>query len=471
MVTTNVRVRFAPSPTGHLHVGGARSAIFNWLFARHHGGTYLLRIEDTDVQRSTKEYLTSQLASLSWLGLMPDEPPVYQMSRAQEHLAAVGKLLKKGFAYPCFCPPRAADEVIHDLDQGIGSKYPGTCRDKAYTEQDLQRPHAIRFKLPQDVQKVTFTDLILGSITVETDQLDDYVIIRRDGSPIYNFCVVVDDIFMNITHVIRGQDHISNTPKQILLYRALGAQEPLFAHIPLILAPGGGKLSKRDAAVAVEEYKAQGYLSDALFNYLVRLGWAHGDQEVFSRDELITFFSLEHVGKKGSIFDLKKLQWLNGMYLRSKNAQELLNHIAAINPTYQQDLTGLWQKEQLFKLIDEYKQRAVTLIDLYKNIVAFANQPHAFDLKLIEKWHSPKTKIMLQLFSNQLHHVEAFNHDTLLALAQQICQQHGCKLVELAQPLRLALTGSTVSPGVFELMAVLDKEKTTHRINALLAHL
>lgn len=464
----NIRVRFAPSPTGHLHVGGARSAMFNWLFARHYDGTYFVRVEDTDVLRSTKEYLESQLKSLEWLGLLPDQPLVYQMSRVTEHLKAAQSLMDQELAYPCFCLPRAADEVTSDLEQGIGNKYPGTCRDKPYTTQDLQQPHAIRFKLPADLVDVQFGDLILGPIYVKADQLDDYVIIRRDGTPIYNFCVVVDDIFMKITHVIRGQDHVSNTPKQILLYRALGAQEPQFAHIPLILGPGGAKLSKRDAAVSVEEYRMQGYLPDALFNYLIRLGWSHGDQEVFTRQELIQHFALDHVGKKGSMFDLKKLQWLNGLYMRAADALTLLKALGAINPTYPQDLAGLWQEPALHKLIDEYKQRSVTLVELYDNLVNLAQDPAVLDLQLIAKWHTDKTKALLADFVAGLEHASALDHDTLLALAQSVCQQHERKLVDIAQPLRLALTGSVVSPGVFELIGVLGSVTATARINALI---
>lgn len=471
MNQTNVRVRFAPSPTGHLHVGGARSAIFNWLFARHCGGSYFLRVEDTDVQRSTQEYLASQLKSLEWLGLLPAEPIVYQMSRVNEHRKAALQLMEQGRAYPCFCEPRAADDVIQDLEHGSGSKYSGTCRDLKYTQDDLNRPHAIRFKLDENISHVEFHDLVLGKISVSADQLDDYVIIRRDGTPIYNFCVVIDDIFMKITHVIRGQDHISNTPKQVLLYRALGAHEPQFAHIPLILGPGGAKLSKRDAAVSVEEYRAQGYLPDALFNYLVRLGWAHGDQEVFTKDELVTNFSLEHVGKKGAVFDVKKLQWLNGVYIRAADAQTLLNHIAAINPTYEQDLRGAWDDNQLTSLINLYKQRAVLLMDLYSDLVNFSQDHHVFDMTLIAKWHTPKTRFVVEDFYAQLVNIDECNHDVLLARAQVACERNDCKLVDLAQPLRLALTGSIVSPGVFDLISIVGKDRSQKRIHALLQHL
>lgn len=465
-----IRVRFAPSPTGHLHIGGIRTAAFNWLFARHMGGTYLLRIEDTDVVRSKREYLESQLASLQWFGLEPDEPIVYQLARGHEHVAAAKKLMEQGKAYPCFCPPRDADQVVHDLDQGIGSKYDGTCRDKAYTQEDLNKPHALRFKLPHGLEMVEFEDVILGTIKVPADQMDDFIIIRRDGTPIYNFCVVVDDIFMQITHVIRGQDHVSNTPKQVLYYHALGAQVPLFAHIPLILGPAGNKLSKRDASVSVEEYRAQGFVAEALFNYLVRLGWAHGDQEIFTKDEMIKAFTLETVGKKGAIFDIKKLEWLNGVYIRQTEPQDLMKHIKAMNAQYALDLEGLWDKEKLYALLHEYKQRAVTLHDLYKGIVAFAQHPTQLDVSLIAKWRTEKTAGLVQDFLQALSTTE-LGHDSLLAAAKAVCEKHEEKLVSLAQPLRLALTGSVTSPGVFELISIMGKESAVKRISTLLAQL
>lgn len=465
----NIRVRFAPSPTGYLHIGGVRSAIFNWLFARHNGGSYLLRIEDTDVARSTKEYLASQIQSLTWLGLLPDEPIVYQMSRIAEHQKAAKGLMDKGLAYPCFCAPRAADDVISDLDQGVGAKYSGACRDKKYTDIDLEKPHALRFKLPHDSKTVTFQDVILGPITVDIDQLDDYVIMRRDGTPIYNFCVVVDDIFMKITHVIRGQDHVSNTPKQVLLYRALGHTEPLFAHIPLILGPTGAKLSKRDAAVSVEEYRQAGYMPDALFNYLVRLGWSHGDQEVFDITEMINFFDLDHVGKKGSIFDLKKLQWLNAVYMRKATSEKIMHDLALIDPALPAQLREEWDAGQLDRLVSEYKQRAVTLVELHRDMLALASDPAAYDLSLMAKWHTDKTHLLLSDFARALELVSPFDHEQLLACAQEIAKKHDDKLVNIAQPLRLALTGSTVSPGVFELVSVLGKERSVRRINALVA--
>lgn len=463
-----IRVRFAPSPTGHLHIGGVRSAIFNWLFARHNNGTYLLRVEDTDVLRSRVEYVNSQLNSLTWLGLLPDEPIVYQMERIAEHTKAAHQLMAEGKAYPCFCVPRDADAVVAELDQGQGSSYNGTCRDKAYTQEDLAtKPYAIRFKIPNDVPSVTFYDLILGPITVERDTLDDFIIVRRDGTPIYNFCVVVDDIAMNISHVIRGQDHISNTHKQYLYYQALGAIPPQFAHIPLILGPSGGKLSKRDASVSVEEYRAQGFLPDALFNYLVRLGWSHGDQEVFTRAELVSFFTLANVGKKGSIFDMKKLLWLNALYMRQTKSSELLDHMEVMNKAYADELCSQWSEADLMTLIDQYKQRSSTLVELYEGIKAFAKSPSALDVALIAKWRTETTKDLVSAFADCMAVVMPFNHDTLLAAANRVCDEHATKLVNLAQPLRLALTGSVTSPSVFDLIAVIGKERAQQRIQEL----
>lgn len=463
------RVRFAPSPTGHLHIGGLRTALFNLLFARHHGATYLMRVEDTDTQRSTREFLASQLESLRWAGIMPDEPIVYQMSRVQEHLAAAASLVAQGYAYPCFCAPRDADDVVANLEQGVGSKYDGTCRNKKVTGADYSRPHAIRFKFPQDKEYVEFDDSIRGPIKVKAELLDDFIIVRRDKTPVYNFCVVVDDIFMRITHVIRGEDHIPNTIKQVELYKALGFDVPRFAHLPLILGKGGNKLSKRDAAVSVEEYRAQGFLPEALCNYLVRLGWSHGDQEIFSREELVSFFSLEQVGKKGAIFDSKKLEWLNGVYLRKKTAAELIDALQLLNPAYAQALTTTWDEEQLGLLLDCYKARASTLVGLYQGVMSVAKDPRNYDMQLVAQWKNEFSKKMLRDFVEALHEIHHLEHSQLLSAAQSIVDQYGEKLVHLAQLLRLAITGTIQSPGVFDLIVILGKAPVMKRIMALLA--
>ncbi len=463
-----VRVRFAPSPTGHLHIGGARTALFNWLFARHHGGTFLIRIEDTDTQRSTKEYLESQLASLKWMDLVSDEPLVYQLSQLDQHKKRAQELLDKGFAYPCFCQPRQAEKVVEQLEKGVGQKYDGTCRDKVWTQDDLQKPYALRFKLDKASEQLEFDDAIRGKISVNSDQLDDFVIIRQGGIPTYNFCVVVDDHDMDITHVIRGEDHISNTFKQMLLYRALGLNCPVFAHLPLILGESGNKLSKRDAAVSVELYRENGYLFEALFNYLVRLGWSHGDQEVFTRDQLVQLFDLDSVGKKGAIFDIAKLDWLNGTYIRSVSHQRLLESIAMMDKQTLDTLKKFWSEGELEKIFELYKKRATTLRTLVDGIIALADDPKDYDLSLIAKWRSDNTPKMLHDFISILEKTDKVEHKALMEKAKVVCEKYGEKLVALAQPLRLALTGTIQSPGVFGLIEVLGGTKVVKRITRLI---
>ncbi|GMU19625.1 MAG: hypothetical protein AMXMBFR12_08170 [Candidatus Babeliales bacterium] len=341
-MSDSVRVRFAPSPTGHLHIGGMRSAIFNWLFARHYNGAFLLRIEDTDVERSKKEYTDSILASFAWMHVDWDEPVVIQSERIARHKEVAAQLLAQGKAYYCTCSQEQVVERIKNkpgFDENF-IKYDGFCRDKK------NNSGAIRFRIPNNCQAIKWHDLIRDEIRIEPDQLDDFIIVRSDGTPMYNFVVVVDDADMRITHVIRGEEHIANTPKQILLYQACNFKLPEFAHLPMSLGSDGSKLSKRDAATGVFEYKAAGYLPDALFNYLVRLGWAHGDQEIFTKDEMITYFDLAHVGKKGAIFDQQKLDWLNGVYMRDTLDVQLLDIILKdIQPTLLTDLPKWHQKQ------------------------------------------------------------------------------------------------------------------------------
>jgi len=466
-----IRVRFAPSPTGHLHIGGARTAIFNWLFARHHKGSFVVRIEDTDVQRSKQEYVNSILDSLRWLELASDQPLVFQLARIDEHKKLIDKLLEQGLAYPCFCQPKDIEDRLRDLKHGVVEKYDGTCRNKSYTSQDLQRPHAIRFKLPDDKISVTFDDLIRGPITVDLEQLDDFVILRQDGTPTYNFCVVVDDIFMKISHVIRGEEHISNTPKQILLYQALEAIPPQFAHLPLILGPSGSKLSKRETAVSVIEYKNQGFLSDALFNYLVRLGWAHGDQEVFSKEEMIKFFTLDKVGKKGAIFDTKKLLWINGVYLRNLKFKDFLIAVSDLGNDKLKELTTAWNEDSLGLLFELYKERVTTVIELVDGITSLSCAPMVLDVGLIKKWLTSQTKALLVEFLQRVNEMEEYTHGNLIAIAKNVCQVFEVKLVALAQPLRLALTATTSSPGVFELMEILGSKESCERVTRLLGQL
>jgi glutamyl-tRNA synthetase len=463
MNTPKPRVRFAPSPTGYLHIGSVRTTIFNYLFARHYGGTYLLRIEDTDLVRSRTEYTTALIRSLAWLGLSPDEEPLIQSSRMDEHMQSARDLMNTGKAYPCFCEPNDMQEKIEALDKGIGSKYPETCRYKEYSDADLLKPHAIRFKVPHTAQTISFNDMIRGKISMPMDQLDDFIIVRRDGVPTYNFAVVLDDLFMDITHVVRGEDHIPNTPKQILIYEALGKDAPDFAHIPLILGTQGNRLSKRDGSVSVEEFRDQGFLPSALFNYLVRLGWSHGDQEIFNRDELIKYFSFDSVGKKGAIFDIKKLEWLNGIYLRELTYEEFIKALKDISQYHVDRLTDVWPKEALKQLFELYKQRAKTLLEITDDLVAFSQSPDLENLEALMPWYSDKTLLLVESFLEGLDYTE-FNHDALLALARDITTEAGVKLVTLAQALRFALTGGVNSPSLFELVAILGKDHTAERL-------
>jgi len=463
-----VRVRFAPSPTGHLHLGGLRAVIFNWLYARHLNGKFLLRIEDTDRVRSKQEYVDSILGALAWVKVDYDEDLVIQSERIGEHTKVINELLFQGKAYPCFCGQQEPDETQEDEPEVGYKKYNGKCRNIKPTSEDLKKPHAIRFKVPESVTQITFDDLIRGPITFDSDQLDDFIIARSDGTPMYNFVVVIDDAFMRITHVIRGEEHISNTPKQILLYQACGYPLPSFAHLPLILGPDGKKLSKRDAATAVLDYKKMGYLPDALFNYMVRLGWAHGDQEVFTRQELIEYFSLDAVGKKGAIFDMVKLEWLNGLYMRQTSDQEIMQRIVQdVEPKFK-ELTVPWNEKELFALIALYKERAKTLRELAQDCIQLRNGPATFSPQELQQWITPTTGQHLALFLQKLDAVDTFTVETISGLIKTFCKELNIKLVNLAQPIRIALTGTSASPSVFELLVLLGKNESKHRLEQLL---
>ena len=462
-----VRVRFAPSPTGHLHIGGMRSAIFNWLFARHNKGAFLLRIEDTDIERSKKEYTDSILASFAWMHVDWDEPVVIQSERIGRHKEIAAQLLAQGKAYYCTC---SQDQVVERLktmprfDPNF-IKYDGYCRDKKNSF------GAIRFRIPNNCPAIKWHDLIRDLISIEPEQLDDFIIVRSDGTPMYNFVVVVDDADMRISHVIRGEEHIANTPKQILLYNACNFDMPQFAHLPMILGPDGSKLSKRDAATGVFEYKTAGYLPDALFNYLVRLGWAHGDQEVFSKDEMINYFDLAHVGKKGAIFDQQKLDWINGVYMRAATDEHLFETIIKdVCPTFASDLPR-WKHEILLLLINIYKQRAKTLKELVDDIKGLYAAPTSYSQADITQWISASTMQELQEVRVLLDKQPVFAADSLNHLFKDWAKSKNIKITAIAQPLRLALIGKTSGPGVFDLIAVLGKHEAMHRIDALLEYL
>ena len=466
MSTTSlaVRVRAAPSPTGYLHIGNLRSIIFNWLFAKHNNGNFLIRIEDTDTKRSKKEYSDSIISTLKWFSIESDEQIVFQSDRFNEYKKVAQKLMSAGLAYPCFCQPKDSGKVILDLESGATNKYNKKCRDKQYNSEDLKRPHAIRFKLPGNTKNITFDDLVVGTVSVNADQLDDFVIIRQDCSPTYNFCVVVDDIFMRITHVIRGQDHISNTPKQILFYNALKCNPPIFAHIPLITGTDCKKLSKRDKETAVEQYKLNGFLPEAIFNYLLRLGWAHKDQEIFSIKEAIEYFKIENVCAKSSIFDPQKLIWLNSIYIKNSSVQSLCESIKMINKEDWEQLTSLWNKKDLLDLIDLYKAKVKTVCEIVDFIKTFANDLPEIDLDMIKKWQTKNTKSLIKQFIEFIRSTNSFTSDNLYKFIQTVCKEKNEKIIAVAQPIRVALTGSTISAGIFELMQILGPQRTLSRL-------
>jgi len=468
-----VRVRFAPSPTGHLHIGNFRVAVFNWLFAQHNDGLFLVRIEDTDPERSKKEYADEMLQVLDWVGITPDEPVIKQSDRFDEYKQYVQKLLEEGKAYRCFCTPQEVEKRQQQkgLDPKIAS-YDRFCRDcEIDNDKANDRPYVVRFKIPRDVKSVTFNDLIRGEITFDTDQLDDFIIQRSDGSPTYNFVVVIDDHDMGVTQVMRGEDHISNTPKQILLYQALGFEIPEFAHLPLILGKSGEKLSKRDATTAVLDYRKNGYLPDALVNYLVRLGWSHGDQEIFTQKELIDYFTLDHVGKKGAIFDTDKLDWLNSVYMQQADNKTLFTTmVSVVESEFCTKVSG-WSTKQVFELIELYKQRTKTIRELADELLKLYNIPREYNEAALQKWIRPESTTYIKTLIDRLELQEDFSSDALTSMIKALCDELSIKLVKLAQPIRIALTGSSASPGIFELLSILGKKESLVRLQTFLTFL
>jgi glutamyl-tRNA synthetase len=467
-----VRVRFAPSPTGHLHIGGAKTALFNWLYARHNNGRFILRIEDTDRSRSTEEYIEAIIEGMKWLKLDWDEGPYRQTDRFDVYRDYADKLLMEGKAYYCYCSPEELEKRRQEaLAQGKTPKYDGRCRDKVQSSipnqvrGKVQRENtAIRFKMPQEGQTVV-DDLIRGRVVFDNAQLDDLIILRSDGTPTYNFTVVVDDVDMNITHVIRGDDHLNNTPKQIHIYKALGYKTPFFAHLPMILGSDKTRLSKRHGATPVNAYRDMGYLPDALVNYLVRLGWSYGDQEVFSREELIRYFSFENVGKSSAVFNPDKLLWLNSHYMINSSSEKLAE---LVMPFLIKD--GIILKDQridmkwLAKAVTTLKERAKTLVELTKSLGYYIVEDIEYDEKAKAKFLNEKSYDLLIELKDNLSAVADFSAHEIEKAFKAIIEKHDIKLGDLAQPVRVAMTGSTESPGIFEVLEIIGKEKTLKRL-------
>lgn len=450
-----IRVRFAPSPTGNLHIGSLRVALFNWLYAKHTGGVFLVRIEDTDLERSEERYTQAIYDALAWVQLTPDEPILVQSTRKQEHQALIQKLIDTGKAYKCYCPNTKQDEEF--------SRYDKTCRlvEPTITNQ----PFVVRFKVP-DATTIVFDDLIHGPISFESSVLDDFVIMRADGNPMYNFVVVADDAFMRITHIMRGDDHISNTPKQILLYQALGFEVPQFAHLPLILGPDGSRLSKRDAATAMMDYKTAGILPDALCNYLVRLGWSHKDQEIFTRTELIEYFTLDAIGKKGAIFDKEKLLWVNSVYLKNTTPEALYTYITELDADFLKNIN----KEQILAAIALYKERVQTLLDLKKEVATLL-LPNLDDLQYPQDYSvSQESTALMTQARGVLENQNDWSAPIISAALKNLTKENNVSLAILGQPLRVALVGSLQAPSIFELLAIIGKKASIARINHFLNH-
>ena len=459
----SVVVRFAPSPTGFLHIGGARTALFNWLFARHHGGVFHLRIEDTDRTRSTSEAVAAIIEGLEWLGLSWDDDIVYQSARAARHAEIARELLAAGRAYHCYCTPAELEAMRQKARAERRSvRYDGTWRDRASSDAPAGVPAAIRLKAPQE-GSTTIRDRVQGDVTVANSELDDLIILRADGTPTYNLSVVVDDHDMAITHVIRGDDHLNNAFRQTQIYNALDWRVPEFAHLPLIHGPDGTKMSKRHGAVGIDAYQDLGYLPEAMRNYLLRLGWSHGDDEIISTEQAIGWFDLDAVGRAPARFDFAKLDNLNGHYIRIATDERLSDLVAQrLEKVLGQPISEI-RRARLLRAMPELKLRPKTLAELVTNALFLVSErPIRLDEKATQL-STPDARALLAEVAKQLEDVD-WRVDDLERRVREFASQRGIKLGAIAQPLRAALTGSTASPGIFVVMEVLGREETLGRL-------
>ncbi len=477
---SEVRVRFAPSPTGFLHVGGARTALYNWLFARHHGGVFILRIEDTDVDRSKPELTTAILRSMEWLGLNWDEGPFHQSERLDRYRALAAELERSGHAYPCFCTVEElqAKRTRAEAERRAW-KYDGNCRNLPPAARQERRaagqPHAIRFRVPES-GKTGFDDQVFGNIEVENTDIEDFVLLRSDGHPTYHLGVVADDLDMRVTHVVRGADHISNTPKQILMYRALGAAVPIFAHLPLILGPDKQRLSKRHGATSVEAYRDQGILPAALVNFLALLGWTPpGGKEIVPLDEMVKSFELTAVSKSNAVFDPEKLAWMNSEYLRALPSERLmplvreeLESAGLLGGERSQESGARSQDQnetQLEASVRLLQTRARSIRDFSGACRAFFSDQFDYDPEAVKKfWQDASLPGLLSELAERMAKAEPFDvHETEKAL-RTLAEERAVKAGLLINASRLALTGQAVAPGLFEVMAVLGRERVVGRL-------
>ena len=465
----SVVTRFAPSPTGFLHIGGARTALFNWLYARRRGGKMLLRIEDTDRERSTQAAIDAILDGLTWLGLDWDGEAIYQFARAARHREVTEELLALGKAYRCYCTPEELAKMREKARaEGRARLYDGRCRDRDPATIPLGAPSAIRLKSPL-IGETVIDDQVQGRVVWQNENLDDLVLLRSDGTPTYMLAVVVDDRDMGVTHIIRGDDHLTNAARQKQIYDALGWTVPVMAHIPLIHGPDGSKLSKRHGALGVDAYRAMGYLPAALRNYLVRLGWSHGDQEIFSTEEMIAAFDLPQIGRSPARFDFAKLESLNGHYIRTSPDEALLHAIDQLLPHIEAGAAIATKmtpvlRQQWLEAMPSLKERAKTLIDLIDSAhFLFADRPIPLDDKA-RSILSLEAQGLLRDLEGELSQVEPWSMQATEQAVRTFAERHSLKLGSIAQPLRAALTGRTTSPGIFEVLAVLGKAESLARI-------
>ncbi len=460
---SDLRVRFAPSPTGTLHIGGARTALFNYLLARKEKGTFVLRIEDTDVERSTQESVDAILQAMDWLGLSYDEGPFYQSQRYDLYKAKVNALLESGAAYRCFCTAEELDAKREAAMQAGGKpRYDGTCRDRI---DQPDAPYVVRFRSPLE-GTTTFVDRIKGPISFDNAELDDLIIQRTDGNPTYNFVVVVDDAEMGITLVIRGDDHVNNTPRQIPMYTALGYDAPEFAHVPMILGADKKRLSKRHGATSVMDYRAMGYLPEAMVNYLVRLGWSCGDEEIFSMADLIEKFSLDNVGRSAGVFNPEKLLWLNEHYIKNGDPGRLGGLVAEVLAQQGVETT---KGPDLAAVVKTLQDRAKTLVEMADGARFYYQAPTVYEAVAAAKFLTAESRPVLELLIRHLAEATGFDLAAIEAVFKQVMEESGLKLGKIGPVVRVALAGGSVSPSIYEVVAVLGREEVLTRMKKALA--
>lgn len=459
-----VRTRFAPSPTGMLHIGGVRTALFCWLYARRFGGTFILRIEDTDRERSTPEAVQAILDGMQWLQLDHDEGPFYQTQRMERYGEVIQQFLREGKAYHCYCSKEELDVMrAEQTARKEKPRYDGRCRHR--TQPLAGVSPVVRFRNP-DAGQVVVDDVVHGPITFDSSELDDLIIARSDGTPTYNFCVVVDDYDMQITHVIRGDDHINNTPRQIQMLRALGVEPPKYAHVPMILGPDGAKLSKRHGAVSVLQYREDGFLPEALLNYLGRLGWSHGDQEIFSIDEMVRLFDIADVNKGASALNVDKMLWINQQHILRCSPEHLARYL-------QPQLAALGVETndmaKLAAVAKAQQERAKTLKEMAENSLFFYREITAYDEKAAKKNLTDESRPLLQAVRDRLSVLSAWSAATAHEVIQAVAAEQGAGLGKVAQPIRVAVSGGSVSPPIDQTLEILGRDVTLARIDRALA--